>query len=206
MSLYTGSTIAYTFGSQAFGSGAICSVFTAAGTGPSTTHSDLVSNCVVSGSSVTVTMAANKAANFFVQVVGMSAWAASSSNSVTGTVTNFGIAVQTQDSDATKQVKMAVVGTTAAASNDVSASTMTAVVARSLVNVMDIGMVSFTITPKVRDWDVNGYAFISFPTYYNPTIGDMLRCSLHAAKKDTERLYCAVAWDYTLQVWGPATA
>jgi hypothetical protein len=26
------------------------------------------------------------------------------------------------------------------------------------------------------------------------------------AKKDGERLYCKVAWDWTLQVWGPATA
>jgi len=39
-------------------------------------------------------------------------------------------------------------------------------------------------------------------------IGDMMRCSLYdsTAAADGERLYCAVAWDYTLQVWGPATA
>ena len=116
-------------------------------------------------------MAKDSTANFHVQVVGMDAWLASATNSVTGTVTNFGIAVQTQNSDATKQVKMAVVGTTTASSNEPLA-TMTAVVARSLVNVMDVGMISFTITPKGADWDANSLAFISFPTYYNPCLGD----------------------------------
>lgn len=207
MPLYATSTIAYTFGSQTFGNNAVCSVFTSNGNQPSMTHSDLVNNCVVSGSSVTVTMAKASAANFHVQIVGMDAWLASATNSVTGTVSNFGQAVQTQNSDATKQVKMAIVGTTTASSNEPLA-TMTAVVARSLVNVMDIGMISFTVTPKKWDWGADGLMFISFPTYYNPTIGNMMRCSLYdvKGKKDGERLYCAVAWDYTLQVWGPANA
>jgi len=207
MSLYATSTIAYTFGSQTFGTGALCQVFTSSGTAPSMTPSDLVSNCVISGSSVTVTMAKDSTANFHVQVTGMDAWLASASNKVTGTVTNFGTAVQTQDSDATKQFAMAVVGTTATASNEPLA-TMTAVVARSLVNVMDIGMISFTITPKGADFGADGLAYISFPTYYNPHIGCMMRCALYdtKAKADGERLYCSVAWDYTLRVMGPSTA
>jgi hypothetical protein len=85
---------------------------------------------------------------------------------------------------------------------------MTAVVARALVNVMDVGMVSFTITPKGADWGSDGLAYISFPTYYNPNIGEMMRCALYdtKAKADGERLYCNVAWDYTLRVMGPSTA
>merc|ERR1719486_578322 len=73
---------------------------------------------------------------------------------------------------------------------------------------MDIGMVEFTVTPKGKDWGSNGLAFISFPTYYNPTIGCMMRCTMYdAAKKvDDERLYCNVAWDYTLRVMGPSNA
>jgi hypothetical protein len=207
MSLYATSTVAYTFGSQTFGAGAICQVFTSSGTAPSMTHSDLVSNCVISGSSVTVTMAKDSTANFHVQVTGMDAWLASASNKVTGTVTNFATAVQTTDADTTKQYAMAIVGTTATSSNEPLA-TMTAVVARSLVNVMDVGMISFTITPKGADWGADGLAYISFPTYYNPCIGDMMRCALYdtKAKADGERLYCNVAWDYTLRVMGPATA
>lgn len=51
MSLYgTYSTIAYTFGSQTFGTGAICQVFTSSGTKPTAVPSALVSNCVISGS------------------------------------------------------------------------------------------------------------------------------------------------------------
>jgi len=103
---------------------------------------------------------------------------------------------------------MPIVGTTTTSSNDVSAVLTKAVVTRSLTNVMDAGMVAFTITPAGADWGVNDLAFISFPTYYNPNIGSMIRCALYdtKAKADGERLYCSVAWDYTLQVYGPSTA
>lgn len=213
MSLYASttvaksSTIAYTFGSQTFGTGAICQVFTSSGTMPSMTPSDLVYDCAISGSVVTLRMAKSATANFHVSIVGMDAWLAAAANKVTGTVSNFATSVQTADADATKQVAMAIVGTTTASSNTPLA-TMTAVVGRSLVNVMDVGMVSFTITPKGADFGADCLAFISFPTYYNPNIGDMMRCSLYdtKAKADGERLFCSVAWDYTLQVMGPSTA
>jgi hypothetical protein len=93
-------------------------------------------------------------------------------------------------------------------SNDLTSKTFTLVVARSLKNVMDVGMVELTITPKLNDFGADSFAFVSFPSYYNPTLGDMMRCSLYdaTAKADGERLYCKVAWDWTLQVWGPATA
>jgi hypothetical protein len=90
MSLYAAySTIAYTFGSQTFGAGAICQVFTSSGTAPSMVPSDLVSNCVISGSTVTLTMAKTSTANFHVQITGMDAFLAAAGK-VTGTVTNFG--------------------------------------------------------------------------------------------------------------------
>lgn len=89
MKLYTGSTIEYTFGGQTFGTNAVCSVFTSVNNQPSTTHSDLVSDCVISGSKVTVKMASNSAATFHVQIVGMDAWLASTSKQITGTVSNF---------------------------------------------------------------------------------------------------------------------
>lgn len=105
---------------------------------------------------------------------------------------------------------MAAVGTTTASANDVSASAMTVTVARALTNIMDIGMVEFTITPKVEDFGAGSLAYISFPTYYNPNIGNMMRCTMYDASatpaKDGERLYCNVAWDYTLRVMGPSTA
>jgi hypothetical protein len=92
MKLYSGySTIAYTFGSQTFGSGAICQVFTTVNNQPSMVPSALVSDCVISGSTVTVTMAGTSA-NFHVQITAMDAWLAAAGK-VTGTVTNFGTAV-----------------------------------------------------------------------------------------------------------------
>jgi hypothetical protein len=95
MSLYaTYSTIAYTFGSQTFGTGAICQVFTSSGNAPGTVMSDLVSNCVISGSQVTITMAQSKTVNFHVQITGMDAHLALAGK-VTGTVTSFTIGVQT---------------------------------------------------------------------------------------------------------------
>jgi hypothetical protein len=102
---------------------------------------------------------------------------------------------------------MSVAGTTATTSNTPLA-TMTVTLAKKLTNVMDVGMVEFTITPKAYDFGATSLAYISFPTYYNPSIGDMMRCSLYdaTAKKDKDRLYCAVSWCYTLRVMGPATA
>jgi hypothetical protein len=46
---------------------------------------------------------------------------------------------------------------------------------------MDIGMVELTITPKLNDFGADSFAFVSFPSYYNPTLGDMMRCSLYDA-------------------------
>lgn len=210
MSLYATSTIEYTFGAQNFQAGSavpICQVFTSNGAQPSTTPSDLVNNCVVSSAKVTVTMAKDSTANFHVQLVGMGAWGAAANNKVTGAVKNFATEVETTDSDATKQYTLAVVGTTATSAN-LPTSTMTVTVSRTLVNVMDIGMIEFTVTPKGADFGANGLMFISFPTYYNPTIGCMMRCSTYdaTAKADGERLYCKVAWDYTLMIMGPSTA
>jgi hypothetical protein len=210
MKLYSGSTVDYTFGGQTWGTKGICSVMNAnaAGTAPGATHSDTASSCVVADTKITVTMGKAASANFFVQVVGVNAWAASATKAITGNVINFAQTVQTQHTDATKNtMALAIVGTTTGASNEPT-GTMTAVVARSLVNVMDCGMISFTITPKGADFGANSLAFISFPTYYNPSIGGMMRCSLYdtKAKADGERVYCKVAWDYTLQVFGPATA
>lgn len=167
--------------------------------------SDKVSNCVISGSTVTITMAQTTTVNFHVQITAMDAWAATT-GSVTGTVSNFGVSVQTEDSTATNQYALAVVGTTAALSN-APLATMTVVVARTLVNIMDVGMVEFTVTPKLYPFGKDSLAYISFPSYYNPFIGCMMRCSMYdaTAKKDGERLYCNVAWDYTLRVMGPAT-
>lgn len=94
MALYGGySLINYVFGAQTFGAKAVCQVMTSSGTKPGTTHSDLVTTCTISGSTVTVTMAKDSTANFHVQVVGMDGWLASATNKVTGAVTNFGTSV-----------------------------------------------------------------------------------------------------------------
>jgi len=93
MSLYAAnSKISYTFGTQAFGTGAICQVFTSSGTKPSMTPSDLVSKCEIAGSVIDVTMAKSSTANFHVVIVGMAAWSATAGK-VTGTVTTYTSAV-----------------------------------------------------------------------------------------------------------------
>lgn len=148
---------------------------------------------------------AKSTASFFVTVVGMDAWKASATNDVSATLKNFGQDTAKTSDTVTDQYQMSVAGTTATTSNTPLA-TMTVTVAKKLTNVMDVGMVEFTITPKAYDFGASSLAYISFPTYYNPTIGDMMRCSLYdaTAKKDKERLYCAVSWCYTLRVMGPA--
>lgn len=93
MTLYATSEIKYTFGAQNLGT-AICQVFTSNGNQPSTTPSDLVSNCKVNTAEVTLTMAKDSTANFHVQLVGLNAWAAAANNKVTGSVKNFATEVQ----------------------------------------------------------------------------------------------------------------
>jgi len=59
--------------------------------------SDRVTNCVISGSQVTITLASSKT-DFHVAIVAMDAWLASDTNKVTGTQNNFGGAVRTTTS------------------------------------------------------------------------------------------------------------
>lgn len=59
--------------------------------------SDRVSNCVISGSQVTLTLATSKT-DFYVAIVAMDAWLASDTNKVTGTQSNFGGSVRTTTS------------------------------------------------------------------------------------------------------------
>jgi hypothetical protein len=158
-------------------------------------------------------MAKDSPANFFVQLVGSQTGWLAAADKVEGNVISFGVTIMSHDATESKRYVLATVGTTDAASNDgkkplAVATTMEVAVARTLVNTMDVGMIEFTLTKLSADFDKNGLAFITFPTYYNPTIGDMMRCAIYdtKGKKDVETVYCAVAWDYTLKVMGPATA
>lgn len=69
----------------------------------------------------------------------MSAWAAAAGNKIDGSVTNFGTGVQVAAEDA-KKATMAVAGTATGNSNTPDA-TMTVKAARTLINIMDVGMV-----------------------------------------------------------------
>jgi hypothetical protein len=198
-SLYAGfSVFEFTFGAQTFGTTAVCSVWTVDGTKPSKTPSDAVKNCEVTGSTVKLTLA-KASSSFFVTVVGMDAWLASTTNDVSVTLKNFGADTAKTSDTAADQFQMPTTANTPTA-------TMTVAVTKSLINVMDVGMVQFAITPKGADFGPDSLAFISFPTYYNPTIGSMMRCTMYDATKKTDtRLYCAVEWCYTLKVMGPST-
>jgi hypothetical protein len=52
-------------------------------------HSDAVSDCVISTSKVTITMAKDTSVNFHVQLTGIDAWAASTSKQITGSLYSF---------------------------------------------------------------------------------------------------------------------
>lgn len=43
---------------------------------------------------------------------------------------------------------------------------------------------------------------ISFPTYYRPDLGDGVLCAL-SFNETTEPIWCELAWDFTLKLWGP---
>ena len=70
---------------------------------------------------------------------------------------------------------------------------------------MDVGKISFIGALSVIDkWNLNSKALVQFPTYYSATIGEDLQCNL-ILNNVKEELYCQVAWDWTLEIWGPVS-
>lgn len=162
---------------------------------PSTTHSDIVSKCVVSGSGVTLTLA-KAGSNFMVALMGSGAWLANDANKVTGQVNNFGTKVQDTDSNTTNQYSMATgsaAGSNSNLVNKTNTPTVGAVVlTRTLTNVMDIGMLNFEIEVKEQELNADSCVCLSVPTYYNPTVGGMPRCAYWdaTAGADLETVFC----------------
>lgn len=78
--------------------------------------SDRVSNCVIAGQTITLSLADSRA-DFYVAVVAMDAWLASDTNSVTGTQTNFGVSTRTTTGTADDQYKMPTLTNIALADN-----------------------------------------------------------------------------------------
>jgi hypothetical protein len=101
---------------------------------------------------------------------------------------------------------MAVAGTAAGNSNT-PGSTLKVVAARTLINVMDVGMVDFTVTSTVMAFGAGQVAIVSWPHYYNPCVG-AIRCELYDVtnKKASEQLFCHMLWDHTMMIMGPAKA
>jgi len=119
--IYGGSTtLAYTFGGQTFGADARCQIFnedsSMRGFPGDTMMSDRVSNCVIAGQTITLSLADSRA-DFYVAVVAMDAWLASDTNSVTGTQTNFGVSTRTTTGTADDQYKMPTLTNIALADN-----------------------------------------------------------------------------------------
>ena len=120
-------------------------------------------------------------------------------SAITGTMTNFGTAVQEFDSDAANVVDLA-------AATVATPATTTIVLTKTYKNTMDIGKFSFAVTlGEIASWDKAGKALITFPSYYNAHLGEGVRCSLKTSDGTTEALYCELKWDWTLEVWGPRT-
>jgi hypothetical protein len=47
---------------------------------------------------------------------------------------------------------------------------------------------------------------LNFPSYYNSQLGDGLKCEYVDPEGALETLYCAMKWDWALEVWGPRVA
>jgi hypothetical protein len=82
----------------------------------------------------------------------------------------------------------------------------TLVLEKTMKNTMDTGCLRFKVTfKKLATWGSTNHAFVNFPTYYKPNLGEFISCAAEDAKKVLkERLYCEVRWDYSLKIWGPA--
>lgn len=80
---------------------------------------------------------------------------------------------------------------------------------------MDTGRVNLDVTLKTLDvWGASDTALVLFPTYYVPSLGESLYCSVAMTPtvtdgstpvEETEGVYCEVSGDWVLKVWGPST-
>lgn len=203
-------TVAYTFGGQTFGTDARCQIWNEdtdmRGFPGMTMMSDRVTNCVIAGQTITLSFASAKA-DFYVGVVAMDAWLASDTNKVTGTQTNFGGSVRTTTGTADDQYQMVTAtayGTNKSKMKGVYSNTPTVgevEVTRSLTNVMDLGMIQYKITVKgTYSLDGDSMVMLTFPTYYNPGVGNMgmPRCVWRDAENaaDAETVFCCSCWDW----------
>jgi hypothetical protein len=204
------STIAYTFGGQTFGAGAMCQIFAEdsnnRGFPGMIMASSAVSNCVISGGTVTLTLTGTTA-NFHVAIIAMDAWLASDSNKVTGQQNNFGASVRTTTGTTDDQYQMVTLtayGSNKSKMKGLYSNTPTVgeiEVTRSLTNIMDLGMIQFKVTVKgTYSVDADSYLCITFPTYYNPGVGNwnMPRCAWRDAENtaDAETVFCMPCWDW----------
>jgi hypothetical protein len=207
VSLYAAhSEFAYTFGAYAFGDESVCQVAlsNAAGTGPGMTLSSGASECTVSGSVVTVKLAASSI-DFFVVVNRAAKWTndATAAGEITATLKNYNTQVQATNNATGKKMKLP----TATA---LATSTATGLVlSKTMHNTMDTGDLVFKVTPKTTGFvcDATCRIAIDVPSYYKPNLGEFLTCSYWdmAGKAMVEALYCEMGWDYHLNVWGPAS-
>lgn len=147
----------------------------------------------------------------------MDPWAASDTNKVTGTQSNFGGSVRTTTATTDEQYQMVTL--TATGDNKSRLGSLTSntptvgevVLTRSLTNVMDLGMVELKITVKgTYSLDGDSWVMVTYPTYYNPGLGNwnMPRCVWRDAENanDAETVFCAAMWDWCMFVKGPKTA
>lgn len=148
--LYAGkTTLKYDFTGYSLGDGVICQVFDAntAGDAPGKKPSTKVSKCEVSGVSVTITMATESTVDFFVQLVGATAYPAPGTSAaksyIDATITSFGKPVQLANASEKLRVPLVYAGKEAGESNTPTAMHADPKVTRSLINVMDVGMVEF---------------------------------------------------------------
>jgi hypothetical protein len=87
-------------------------------------------------------------------------------------------------------------------------ATTTLALAKTHGFTLDAATFNFTVTLKKTNgtFDSSQYAMVSFPTYYGGDLGGNILCSLVPATGSAEDLYCRMGWDWTLKVWGPASA
>ena len=196
--LYNGSSVlSYTIGNLAFAATSRCQIKTKVNNAPGV-HSDAASKCEISGSVVTITAGKDAAtSNFMVEILNGGAFTFTSA-AITGTLTNFGTAVESFDSTTGNEVNLT-------AATQASPATTTITLTKTFVNTMDIAKFSFAVTlGEIAAWDKTGKALITFPSYYPAHLGEGIRCNLKLTDS-TEPLYCALKWDWTLEVWGPRT-
>lgn len=146
---------------------------------------------------------------FTVDIFNAAVFSFSSSSEITAELSSYGANQQSMTSDDNK--KMSSFPITA------SGTKIIVTLSKTYKHALDSGIVALTpflslftatptdplVEPLTPNWNETCHALMTFPTYYAAHIGEAFSCKFIDSALAETPLYCELAWDWSIEIWGP---